>query len=190
MKPAKLSLILFSLAMLLCAARPLIFPIPAQSAKQIGVTQQNWAFDHWNTSKRTLYQLPLTPIEKRFAIGFPGYIGRFSDGNTVWVVRHISHPTRMLHAASDCYRGLGYKVSNPRVVSQANNARWRCFTAERQHKLQVCERIFDNNKSEWTDVSAWYWETLFESGKHEWWAVTQVNRIETTDNTETRLVNK
>lgn len=190
MKSANLTLMLFCIAMLQCAIQPLISPIPTPTAKQIKVAKQNWAFDRWNISKKTLYQLPLSPIEERFAIGFPGYIGRFTDGNTVWVVRHISQSTRMLHAASDCYRGLGYKISNARVISQANNTRWRCFTAERQNKLQVCERIFDNKGSEWTDVSSWYWQSLFESGKHEWWAVTQVNNMATTDYNEMRSIKK
>ncbi len=178
MKSVNLSHALFALLMLGCALRPWFLPKTMDFVTQDASVEQNWAFDRWNLARKDLFQLPLTAVEQRFASGFPGAIGRFSDGKTVWVVRHISRATRMLHSAIDCYRGIGYQVSTPHVVQQANNQRWRCFIAERGQKLQVCERIFDDKQAEWTDVSAWYWEILFQAEKHEWWAVTQVTRTD------------
>lgn len=176
MQVTKLEAVLFCSAMLLCAVRPLLIPVGQMSATHGSVHKQNWAFERWNLAKNPLRQLPLTSLEQSFAAGFPGYIGRFSDGQTVWVIRHIARPTRMLHSAIDCYRGLGYRVSTPHVVQQGNEARWRCFNAEGKQKLQVCERIFDEAQGNWTDVSAWYWHAQFESGSHEWWAITRVTQ--------------
>jgi hypothetical protein len=183
MKRLSLSHLLFGFLMLICAVRPWLFPRPEvfDQHKPV-VLEQDWAFEHWNKTKNALYQLPLTGVEQRFASGFPGAIGRFTDGKSVWVIRHVMQPTRMLHSAIDCYRGLGYKVSVIHVVQKADKSRWRCFNAERGQNLRVCERIFDDKQSEWTDVSAWYWENLFQPGKHEWWAVTQVTQSTLTDN--------
>ncbi len=176
MKTVNLAPWLFCVFMLGCAVRLWLFPYPDSLAQYGVAVEQDWAFERWSGGKKTVYPLPLTTVEQRFANGFPGEIGRFSDGETVWVVRHIARPTRLLHPAADCYRGLGYQISAPRVVRQASNIRWQCFIAERGRKLklQVCERIFDDKHSQWTDVSAWYWESLFQPGPRQWWAVTQV----------------
>ena len=50
----------------------------------------------------------MSEVEQRFAARFPGAIARFSDGERVIVLRHVERPTRMLHPAADCFRGLGY----------------------------------------------------------------------------------
>ncbi|MDP1791075.1 MAG: hypothetical protein Q8L12_10910, partial [Methylibium sp.] len=60
---------------------------------------------------RTLRPLALSPVEQRFANAFPGAIGRFSDGERLLVLRDVQRPTRMLHPAADCYRGLGYSIA-------------------------------------------------------------------------------
>lgn len=180
MKSTTGSFLIFSMVMLLCALRPLVLPVQASQENAHAISTSNWAFSYWNTQHKSLMQLPLSSLEIRFAAGFPGQIGRFTDGETVWVVRHITKPTRMLHSAVDCYRGLGYQISNIHVLERENKMRWRSFIAERNgQKLQVLERIFDAKQSQWTDVSAWYWETLFKSGKNEWWAVTQVQQLDT-----------
>ena len=171
----------FVVVMLVCAVRPLLLAKPETSAQQNSKLEQNWAFERWIAGKKAVYPLPLTAVEQRFASDFPGEIGRFSDGNSVWVVRHIARPTRMLHPAADCYRGLGYQVSKPHIVQQADHTRWQCFIAEREQKLHVCERIFDQQHGQWTDVSAWYWENLFPKDQQEWWAITQVSQADSGD---------
>ncbi len=177
MKAVNWSQICFCLLMIGCALRPL-FSQNSEVASQPVSKEQNWAFEQWHKGVGRLWQLPLTPVEQRFAQGFPGGIARFTDGNTVWVIRHLTEATRMLHSAADCFRGLGYQVNPPKVLEHNDGNRWRCFLANRGNHLQVCERIFDTEQKQWTDVSAWYWETLFQSRKHEWWAVTQVNRAD------------
>jgi hypothetical protein len=46
---------------------------------------------------------------------FPGAIARMTDGQGVFVLRHVASPTRMLHPAADCYRALGYRVAQVRL---------------------------------------------------------------------------
>jgi exosortase/archaeosortase family protein len=169
------SFVCFIVVMLVCGLYPLGFAKPEAFAQAAPPMEQNWAFDRWATATKTVFPLPLTALEQRFARDFPGEIGRFSNGNTVWVVRHIRRATRLLHPATDCYRGLGYQVSKTHVVQQADHTRWQCFIAERGQKLRVCERIFDKQNRQWTDVSAWYWENLRPKSLQEWWAITEVH---------------
>jgi hypothetical protein len=178
MKPNRVYLALFIGLMLLCALRPVLMAKPnAGHASQLQ-TEQNWAFAKWNVQNKSLYKLPASALEQQFSANFPGQIARFTDGNTIWVIRHTLKPTRMLHSALDCYKGLGYKVTQPRVLEDNNQQRWRCFNASKGQSLQVCERIFDNQNQHWTDVSAWYWESLMKHDNAQWWAITQVTPLE------------
>ena len=43
---------------------------------------------------RPLRPLALSPVEERFARGFPGRIARLTDGEQVLVWRHVERPTR------------------------------------------------------------------------------------------------
>jgi hypothetical protein len=177
MKTSHFCQCIFVSVMLLCAARP--YYLPAQTAKSTIATKmkQNWAFNLWSSSQKNVYALPMSEVEQSFANHFPGHIARFTDGNAIWVIRHTAKPTRMLHSAIDCYRGLGYKVSTQRIVEDTQLKRWRCFNASKVYSLQVCERIVDNQGAQWTDVSAWYWQNVFKQNSHEWWAITQVTAI-------------
>jgi hypothetical protein len=180
MKISQLSSTLFVVIMLACASRPWWLPVPHKNNALSVSTEQNWAFSHWHTSHQQLYILPLSALEQKFAANFPGQIARFTDGRTIWVIRHTVKPTRMLHSAIDCYRGLGYQVIQTRIIEDQQHQRWRCFNAVNGQSLQVCERIFDAQDKQWTDVSAWYWENLFKQRDNEWWAITQVSSADHT----------
>ena len=123
---------------------------------------------------RPLTQLPLTPLETRFAARFPGSIARFTDGQQIVIARAITAPTRMLHPAADCFRAAGYEITVPRAAIDDARTRWNCFEA-RSHgtaaRLRVCERIEDVAGTTWTDVSSWYWSALGASGPWRAWTV-------------------
>lgn len=107
-----------------------------------------------------------------FAESFPGRIGRFSDGQREVVIRWISAPTRKLHAASDCFRGSGYRVK-PLPLQRASGMTWGAFSAERGTlRLYVREVIIDASGQRWTDVSAWYWASVRGGTQAPWWAIT------------------
>ena len=63
----------------------------------------------------TLRPLALTAVEQRFAERFPGHIGRFAADGSIWVLRDVTQPTRALHPASDCFRGLGYRIEQAQL---------------------------------------------------------------------------
>jgi hypothetical protein len=121
-------------------------------------------------------KLPLSERESYFLEDFPGHIGRFSDGKREIIIRYVREATRKLHPASDCFKAIGYSTKPLPLKVDENGKRWSCFSAVKAgEKLRVCERIYNSEGEEWTDVSSWYWAALGESyGK--WWAVTVAER--------------
>jgi hypothetical protein len=120
-----------------------------------------------------LRPLALSDVELRFARHFPGTLARMTDGKQVLVLRTVNHPTRMLHPATDCYRGLGYRIHSEQLEVQADQQRWRCFVAQQGAKaVRVCERIEDAQGQGYTDTSAWYWASVAGQSHGPWQAVT------------------
>lgn len=122
---------------------------------------------------RRLRPLVLTEVEQRFARQFPGSLARLTDGADVIVLRTVLRPTRMLHPAADCYRGLGWRVEHVRLQQDAQARLWRCFEAVHSgRRLRVCERIEDAQGHGYTDTSAWYWSALLGQSRGPWTALT------------------
>jgi hypothetical protein len=120
-----------------------------------------------------LRPLALSEVELRFAKHFPGTLARLTDGRQVLVLRTVDRPTRMLHPATDCYRGLGYRIRNEQLEEQADHTRWRCFVADRGGRaVRVCERIEDAQGQGFTDASAWYWASAAGQSTGPWKAIT------------------
>lgn len=121
---------------------------------------------------------PLAPsaIELRFAAQFPGSIARFASDTGTIVLRDVDRPTRRLHPAADCYRGLGFAIADERLarIGQGDDAPlWRCFTAKKGRTgLDVCERIVDRDGRAFTDASSWYWAASLGRSRGPWRAVT------------------
>ncbi len=163
----------FAAGALLVAALPLVCgldamrPLPARGGEVAWPRQ---------IDGRVLTRLPLAAAEQRFARGFPGAIARFTDGRREFVLRSVERPTRMLHPAVDCFRGLGYDVSASRLTADEDGRTWNCFEALRAGRtLRVCERIVDGRGRSWTDVSAWYWAAALGRTSGPWSAVTKVS---------------
>ncbi len=144
---------------------------------------------HWNGAP--LRPLALSEVEHHFARRFPGSIVRMTDGELVLVLRTVRQPTRLLHPAADCYKGLGYRIRDERLeqverVEQLHGASahapthpsttqplQRCFTAERAgRQVRVCEHIEDAKGNTFTDTSAWYWAAVAGQSTGPWQAIT------------------
>lgn len=122
---------------------------------------------------QTLRPLALSDVEQRFARQFPGTLARMTDGHQVLVLRAVQRPTRMLHPAADCYRGLGYRIAAEQLQLDEQQRLWRCFEARRGgQRLGVCERIVDAQGAGFTDTSAWYWSALLGQSHGPWEAIT------------------
>jgi len=155
-------------ALLGCAVLPLLQSTTIQTVPSPAETV--WP-RHWEG--HVLQALPLSVVEARFATQFPGAIGRFSDGQRLLVLRRIHSPTRMLHPATDCYRGLGYRIAGEHLERDRHERLQRCFVAERGgRKIRVCERIADAGGQGFTDTSSWYWAAVLGRSSGPWMAVT------------------
>lgn len=164
----------FGIVMLLCVAwssATAILAFPTARGEHLAKFEE-WP-SQWDGSP--LRPLALSPVEQRFARHFPGAIARLTDGQQTLVLRRVDAPTRMLHPAADCYRALGYRIEQARLVRDERQRMWHCFVAERggdQPQLKVCERIVDAKGGAFTDSSAWYWAALAGQSSGPWQAVT------------------
>lgn len=159
----------FAVLLIACAALPAL-SVPHGRADGAMPAAAEWPRE-WDG--RTLRPLALSPVEQRFAAQFPGRIARLTDGTQVLVMREVRTPTRMLHPAADCYRGLGYRIEQARLERDAEDRLWRCFVAERGgQRTRVCERIVDAGGTAFTDASSWYWAAQLGRSTGPWQAIT------------------
>ncbi|MES2185233.1 MAG: hypothetical protein V4505_11850 [Pseudomonadota bacterium] len=174
----------FGLVLLLClaatAAQAIVAVLHPHQDGTATSTAHEWPSSWEGTPLRPL---ALSPVERRFAEQFPGAIARLTDGRQMLVLRHVTAPTRMLHPAADCYRALGWRIEQARLEQDAQQRRWRCFTAQRAGAapLRVCERIVDAQGSAFTDTSAWYWAAALGRSPGPWQAITTATTASTAD---------
>ena len=157
----------FALALAACALAPLARPGHGSTSTSLaGEAPTRW-------DDRTWRPMALDAVEQRFAARFPGRIARLTDGERVLVWREVAAPTRMLHPAADCYRGLGYRIGEARLEADAAQRLWRCFAADRDgRRLRVCERIVDAQGQAFTDASSWFWAAQLGQSVGPWQAFT------------------
>ena len=158
-----------------CMTIALLLPLLGVTAGHGTALQGTRGQAIWPTSfqGRSIVPLPLSAVEQRFAAQFPGRIGRFSDGRSNIIVRLVEQPTRLLHPAADCFRGIGYRVGRAQVRVDDDGQSWSCFKVEKGgQQRMVCERIYDAQGGAWTDVSSWYWAAALGKTQGPWWAVT------------------
>ena len=164
-------------AFLLAALAAALAPLLAQSKDTAIAADKH--FPGWPTHHegRELTELALTQRELAFVRDFPGRVGRFSDGSREIIIRWIGAPTRRLHPAADCFRGLGHSVTPLPVRKDASGAAMGCFRASHgADHLTVCEVIRDQRGGSWPDVSAWYWDGLLGASPAPWWSFVVAQR--------------
>jgi hypothetical protein len=162
------------LLLVLAAALPLLAPAASRAD---GTTRHvEWPVQ-WDG--RTLRPLAMSEVEQRFAARFPGAIARFSDGERVIVLRRVEQPTRTLHPAADCFRGLGYAIERAGLERDAQQRLWRCFEAVSSdgQRLRVCERIEAPDGASFIDPSSWFWAAALGQSKGPWQAITVVEAL-------------
>ena len=114
--------------------------------------------------------------EARILGGFPGKVGRFQVGAKTIVARWVYAPTRKLHPASDCYRGLGYETKAMPPWKDGRGRMWSRFEASRgAERLVVRELVVGPQGETYADASQWYWAAL-GGASGPWWAWTVAER--------------
>jgi hypothetical protein len=166
---------LFALGLAVCALAPWLgaasaVTVQSEAAPASAGQATEWP-DRWEG--KPLRPLALSAVEQRFAARFPGRLVRLTDGEQVLVLRDVRQPTRMLHPAADCYRGLGYRIAQAQLERDAQQRLWRCFVAERDgRRTRVCERIVDAQGRAFTDASTWFWAAQLGQSTGPWQAIT------------------
>jgi hypothetical protein len=162
------------LLLALAASLPLLAP---GSSRADGTARHVEWPTQWDG--RTLRPQAMSEVEQRFAARFPGAIARFSDGERVIVLRRVEQPTRMLHPAADCFRGLGYAIERAGLERDAQQRLWRCFEAEGRdgQRLRVCERIEAQDGASFIDPSSWFWAAALGQSAGPWQAITVVEAL-------------
>jgi hypothetical protein len=157
-----------------CAMLPL--GLTRSAVPPAATSQAEWPHE-W--AGQSLQPLAVSAVEQRFAAQFPGRIARFAvaDGSEL-VLREVQRPTRMLHPAADCWRGIGWRIDGTRLEADAQALLWRCFEASRDgRRVRVCERIVDADGQAFTDASAWFWAASLNRSQGPWQAVTRVEGL-------------
>ena len=94
------------------------------------------------------------------------------------MLRDVARPTRALHPAGDCFRGLGYRIEQTQLQRDADARLWRCFIAERDgERVRVCERIVDAQGRDFVDASSWFWAAALGRSSGPWRAMTRVEAL-------------
>ena len=166
--------LMFALVLCFCALLPWLrhaSPAPAAASTTAAEWPARW-------EGKPVRPLALSAVEQRFADRFPGRMARLTDGEQVLVLREVRQPTRMLHPAADCYRGLGYRITQAQLEHDAQQRLWRCFVAERDgRRTRVCERIVDAQGLAYTDASSWFWAAQLGQSTGPWQAITTAREL-------------
>jgi len=122
-----------------------------------------------------LSELPLSKREEEVLGSFPGKVARFQAGTHTVVMRWVTRPTRALHPAKDCYRGLGFSVRTIEPWQDADGRVWSRFEAEHPvtgEHLVVRELITGSDDASHADLSSWYWSAHFGRTTGPWLGMT------------------
>jgi len=126
---------------------------------------------------RPLIAESLSRQENEFAEKFPGYMGKFTDGERVIILRWVARPTRQLHPMESCFKGMGYRIKPQNIWMDTRGRRWGTFLAMRgEDQVRVRTRITDSAGQEWQDVSSWFWAAAGRRSSGPWWTETIVER--------------
>jgi len=166
----------FALVALVLWSAMLPLALPKMPAVPPATTHGEWP-TQWQG--QPLRPLALSSVEHRFAAQFPGRIARFAvAGGGQLVLREVDRPTRMLHPAADCWRGIGWHIDATQLENDAESLLWRCFVATRNGaRVRVCERIVDAQGNAFTDTSAWFWAASLDQSAGPWRAMTRVESL-------------
>jgi hypothetical protein len=164
----RVAVILFAMAVLVAMLAPAMYRLGNLAHSEDG------RFPGWPThyEQQALTELPLSTREVAFVRDFPGRVGRFTDGRREFIIRFVSAPTRRLHSAADCFRGMGYSVTPlPAHLDKQGRVMGCLRASNRTEVLSVCEVISNERGDHWPDVSAWYWHALFGPSRAPWWSL-------------------
>ena len=173
---APLALTGFLLLCLMAAVAP---TVPNANLENIHASELKAAAPPTTFEGAEVKLIPLTPTEQNFLSAFPGRIAKLTDGRNQIIFRTVNTPTRQLHPAEDCFKGLGYSIHPIASIRDYKGQTWGRFEAvDGPTHLVVREMISDNQGNSWTDVSSWYWAAFLGKTHAPWVAITVATQVE------------
>lgn len=133
----------------------------------------------------TLEGRPLVPsapseLEAPFLARFSGRIGRFTDGERLWILRQTAEPTLALHSSTRCLRAAGWELEPARAWRDEQGRIWSACTARLgERTLFVRERVESSaTGASWSDVDAWRFDAWLGRDPGPWCAYTAIELVQ------------
>ncbi|HUR29687.1 MAG TPA: hypothetical protein VM509_15965 [Planctomycetota bacterium] len=160
-----------ALALGIAALAPLLRP-----ARHDGTEIENLPAFPDAIEGRKLVPSATSEIEIAWLASFPGRIGRFSDGERLWILRQTAQPTLRLHSSARCLRAAGWEVEPAHALRDAEGRIWSAYVARRSNlRALVRERVASTATSaSWPDVDAWRWDAWLGRDPGPWCAYTSI----------------
>jgi len=123
---------------------------------------------------RALVESAPSELEAPWIAAFPGRIGRFSDGERLWILRQVAHPTLALHSSVRCLVAAGWTVEPGQAWRDAEGRIWSTCRAQRDgRRLRVRERVASlTSEASWPDLDAWRHDAWLGRDPGPWCAFT------------------
>lgn len=111
-------------------------------------------------------------LERAYLEAFPGRVGRFEDGERVWILRQVATPTLKLHSSARCLRAAGWSVETSDAEVDAHGRTWSRVHATRGgRELEVRERVESSTTGRsWPDIDTWRWDAWLGRDPGPWCA--------------------
>lgn len=165
----------FVLACAFAAVAPLLRPAPLVATGGADLPAFPTELDG-----RPLQASAPSPLEAPWLEKFPGRVGRFTDGERLWILRQTDEPTLALHSSARCLRAAGWELEPARAERDQAGRIWSACRARKDDRtIFVRERVesFSTNAS-WPDVDAWRFDAWLGRDPGPWCACTSIEFVE------------
>jgi hypothetical protein len=125
---------------------------------------------------RALQVSPSSELEAPWIAAFPGRIGRFSDGERLWILRQVASATLALHSSVRCLTAAGWSVAPAQAWRDAEGRTWSsCRARLGERTALVRERVESSSTgASWPDVDAWRHDAWLGRDPGPWCAFTSI----------------
>lgn len=161
------AVIFYGLVCIAAAAAPLVSAEQHRAVSFAGWPEQ--------LDGRPLTRLADAPEEARFYAEHPVRHARFTDGDSVVLMRWSDEPADGFHLAESCYRAFGFHVQRLDRSPNVHGRSESCFRAVRNRESHlVCEHIRDGLGQVFESMEAWQLARLRGISRPPYWGTSVV----------------
>ncbi|MEQ1895132.1 MAG: hypothetical protein ABL998_21545, partial [Planctomycetota bacterium] len=128
---------------------------------------------------RALVASAASELEAPWNAAFPGRIGRFDDGERLWILRQVANATLALHSSARCLVAAGWSVEPAEAWRDAEGRTWSsCRARLGARTALVRERVASHaTDASWPDVDAWRFDAWLGRDPGPWCAFTSIELV-------------